>query len=823
MNVKTTVVLALALCVVIAGYLIFRPAGPVAPQDTPDETEKKAKPLYELADLVKFEIERPGKPKLVFDKPLKEGKKDQYEDWRLVEPVKAKATNWEVRSFADKFKAPKSKETFTPGQGGFPAADRIGLATPKAVVTVTDKNGASRKIEVGDRVFGSDETYIRVAGEAKACVADLDVRDDLKKDLEKFRSKDLLDFDKSKATQVEIEHDSKRYLLVKGEANKWVVDQPIKAAADKSKVDSLLSNIRNLRAETFLEDAPKSLTALGLDKPKTTVTVTIEDKVEEKKKEEEEDKAETPTTTQAAEEKPKFKIVKTTHTVLIGGPSDLKGEKFYCKLGDQPWVVSITKSSRDNLEPKLDDWRDKKLTQAKVLNAEKIDLTVEGQHLSLEKKNGSWRIVKPKPGKAEQTAVSDLLNALRDLTASGWEDGPKDKKAYGLDKPRAEIVLGIKGATTAERFLVGGNTKSGLLTYVHQAASPSIAVVKLDDAKKLLAPALSYRDRSIMTFAKARADQIELTKAGTTIVLAKQKDAWKMTQPVSADADADAVNDLLGDLSSLKASQIAGEGDLVKFGLDKPELLKLTVRVQPEPKPKPKPASKPTTTTAAATQATTRAATKPATQPMVASKPATQSAVASKPATKPAPEKPRKPKTHVLLVAKKGDKVYAALPKGKLIYELSTSVYDNLAAELHQRKPIEFETSKVVSVNVAGGEKPLEFARKDDTWSYVPDPHLSIDEKKVKDMLTGLHDLKAERFLSYTAKDLKPFGLDAPDLTVTITLEDKKTITMILAKPDKDGRRNATIKAEPGTMKVFIATKSDVEKFAKKISDFVKS
>ncbi len=801
MNVKTTIVLALVLIVGIGVYYIYGPDAP-PPQDKPAEKKKEAEPLYELEQLVKFEVERPGRPKLIFTKPLKEGKKDEYEDWRLIEPIQAKATNWEINSFADKFKAPKCKESFTPGEGGFPAADRIGLAKPKAVVVVVDKKGASRKLEVGDRVFGGTETYIRLAGADKAHVAELDVRDQLNKEAKEFRAKDLFDFDKAKAVQVDIVHEGKTYTLVKGEGDKWVIDRPVKTPADKSKVDSLLSDIRYLRAEEFVEDAPKNLRAMGLDKPKTTVSVIIEEKIEKKK----EEKKEAPTTTQAAEP-PKAEIKRTTYTVVFGGVSDLKGEKFYCKLGDQPWVVSVTKANYEKVQPKLDTWRDAKVTQAKVLDATKIDLTVAGVRLTLSKKTGTWAMTAPKVGQAEKSAVDDLLNALKDLKASSWVDDPKDKKAYGLDKPRAEIVLTIKGKPTAERFLVGGDTKSGLLTYVHQAACPSIAVVKIADAKKLLAPALSYRDRSVLRFAKARADQIELTRKGKPIVLAKQKGAWKMTKPVSADADADAVNDLLGDLSSLKARQIAGEGDLAKFGLDKPEL-KVAVRVKPLPPAKPKP----TTTRAATSGPTTTAVAKATTK--AASKPA---------ATKPAPPKPRKPKTYTLLVTKKDGKVYAVRPKSTLVAELDDAVYDNLTDEMHDRKPLKFEASKATGVDVVGGEKPLKFAKKDDKWSYVPDPHLTIDEKKVTDLLTGLHDLKVERYVAYVAKDLKPFGLDKPDLTVTIRQEGAKPITMLLSKADKDGKRKATIKTEPGKMKVFIVTKSDTEKFAKKVSDFAKS
>ncbi len=799
MNVKTTIVLAIVLIVGVGTYLILSPKTPtVAERDArPPEAEPEA--LYELSQLVTFEVERPGKPKLVFEKPPVEGKDDEYGDWQFVEPVQAKATNWEVNSFADKFKAPKVRQKFTPGEDGFPPAEKIGLTKPNAVITVTDKKGATKTIQVGDRVLGGEETYIKVAGQDKACVAEIDVRDDLKKEVEKFRSKDLFSFDKSKAVQVEIVHEGKTYSLVKSKEDKWVLDKPVKAVADASKVDSLLNDIRYMRVDEFVKDDPEDLKPFGLEKPKTRVEVTIETKV--KKKEKEEDK---PTTTKAA--RPKFETKRSTHSLLLGGASDLKGEEFYVKLGGKPWIASVTKSNRDKILPKPDEWRDKKVTQANVLDATKIQLTVGAGKAVLEKKGGAWRMVSPKSGKAEQSAVSDLLNAVKNLKASGWEEQPKDKAALGLDKPRAEIVLDIKGQTTPERLVVGGDTTSGLLTYVHRADSASVAVVKRDDAKKLLAPVLSYRDRGVLSFSKARADRIEVKQKDSKVVLEKQKGTWKMVQPVKAEADSAAVNDLLAEMSSvkaeadsaavndllaemssLKAAQIAGEGDLTKYGLDKPEVV-VGVRVSPPPKSR----KAPTTTTKAAT----------------------------KPATKPA--KPPKPKTYTVHVTRKGDDVFAVLPKGKLVYKLTKTAHANLVGELHDRTPMTFETSKVTGVEVLGGEKPLRFAKKGDKWSYVPDPHLTIDQQKVKDLVKAIHDVKAERYVSYQAKDLKPFGLDKPDLTVVVKTEDNKTVTMLLSQADAKGLRKATLKAKPDARKVFLVGKDDVKKLTKKIADFVK-
>ena len=53
-----------------------------------------------------------------------------------------------------------------------------------------------------------------------------------------------------------------------------------------------------------------------------------------------------------------------------------------------------------------------------------------------------------------------------------------------------------------------------------------------------------------------------------------------MVAPVAAQADADAVRNLLSDLAMLQAKRVAGAGDKAKFGLDKPEV---TVAVWAEP------------------------------------------------------------------------------------------------------------------------------------------------------------------------------------------------------------------------------------------------
>ena len=63
----------------------------------------------------------------------------------------------------------------------------------------------------------------------------------------------------------------------------------------------------------------------------------------------------------------------------------------------------------------------------------------------------------------------------------------------------------------------------------------------------------------------------------------------------------------------------------------------------------------------------------------------------------------------------------------------------------------------------------------------VKPDHQRADDKTMQELIEQLASLKAKRVAAFPAKDLAPFGLNVPDLRITLTDKDSQAIGTILA------------------------------------------
>jgi hypothetical protein len=74
----------------------------------------------------------------------------------------------------------------------------------------------------------------------------------------------------------------------------------------------------------------------------------------------------------------------------------------------------------------------------------RLELKAQGATVVLERVSDGWNVRTPEPEPADDAAVSKLLNALGFATPARRLE-PKDTRAHGLDRPRAELVVDMGG------------------------------------------------------------------------------------------------------------------------------------------------------------------------------------------------------------------------------------------------------------------------------------------------------------------------------------------------------------------------------------------
>jgi hypothetical protein len=206
----------------------------------------------------------------------------------------------------------------------------------------------------------------------------------------------------------------------------------------------------------------------------------------------------------------------------------------------------------------------------------------------LAKQGAEWGFESPAGYRANGEKVDSWLKSiLDDATVSRTIEGkPREMASYGLDKPAAELVLTKKGGETrtlqvGKEFKAPGESAAAGIVYAREAKDERLFMLstsQVGDVKGKKADDL--RDKRLVVIPEeSDVQRVVLRRAAGDMDVRRQgEDKWELTAPFKAPADKFDVDGLVGQLKSAEADAFAENAatDLAKYGLDQP---RLTVQV----------------------------------------------------------------------------------------------------------------------------------------------------------------------------------------------------------------------------------------------------
>lgn len=732
MNFRTTLVLLILAC--IGGSFFFLYNAPPAPTtdkeedaESPTHTKYVLDPRPTAADVVKLKFERGSRPALSFERSGQKDEKGMPEPWRLVDPPLGVTESYLVDGIVNVACGLQSNRIFKPGAKNSVTAADAGLAPPQAVVSMTDKNGKEYKIEIGKKAPLSNDTFVRVAGASDIMTTTRDFAADLKRDAAEYRGKRPLTVARNAATRVQLELEGKSYDFAKSAtADEWVMNAPAKSYAEKAELTKIVNGLANLSISEYVEDAPQSLAQFGLDKPVAKLTVTTEEKKPK------------PPASQPADSQPasqEFETVTKTHSILVGGWADVAQTKRFAKLPDSPWVGTITKESADAMMPDIGKLRDKRVLRVKEAELTKLDITMGTATTTLTRVEGQWT------GSGDlvdldKEVVKSVAQGLEDLRAIEFIDDKPDDPKYGFANPRATIKLATSAAVEPQTLTIGAATPSGRNNYVRVGGQSSVTVVTSEQVERIAIGSLGLRSRAIFSFAPGDLRTISLDRGDVKYQLKHESGPWQIVEPAGAVFDVDGVASLTNDLARLRAKQVVAKDADVPYGFDKPAI---TIRFSVEQTP-PQPTSD----------------------------------AASAPAAPPAPVR----KEFTLLATRKDGKAYCRRSDLPYVFELDDSVYKTFTGELIDRNLNKIAADSLTRIKITSNNGGVEFERSGKDWTYLADPSVKLNSKKVDELAGEIAGLRVEQYVKYT--DAEPPAGTADAVTVVATTREGETMTLVV-------------------------------------------
>jgi hypothetical protein len=429
----------------------------------------------------------------------------------------------------------------------------------------------------------------------------------------------------------------------------------------------------------------------------------------------------------------------------------------YARLQGNDEVFEVRGDRLKDVFVPLDALRDSRVVPFETADARRVEV-VQGSHrIVLEKDKERWKLVEPVRAEADAGKVTDLVSKLSALQARDKDlidDGAPG--AYGLDRPSAVVTVTYEEQTKdargekvkkerAVRVKVGRHDAAAKKLYLAVDDWPRVNAVEDDLESLVRRPAVAYRGKHVFDFAGADVAKVEVRRGGEDYVLERGKDGWRLVKPVTAQADAVKADGLVSSLAGAEALEFADEGlrpaDVeVKYGLARPAVV---VHLEFTDKTKP-------------------ARTLEVGKHRPGGQPGRYARLAEAAAQAPVFVLP--------------DDVASALDRDSLAYR---------PAQLWQLPP-----DDVASVRVRReGEPEYSVRREGEAWRVSGPFEAPARADAAAALASELAAPQATAYKAHEAKDLAPYGLDRPPLSVAVAEKDGKEHTLLLGKPaGKDGR-----------------------------------
>jgi hypothetical protein len=667
--------------------------------------------------------------------------------WKISDPFDAPASAQAVQPLLGQLTAPRAEryeaqKTDDPAKYGLDTPElRVtvhadGQAAPKGLVVgkpaAADAKGRFAKPADGDAVVVIPEALVQAAERPALALLD----------------RHLLGLNSNLIQQVRGTGPEGTWELKRAGGAWQITSTTPPAAADRQAAEALVRPWADLQAASFAAYGPQTdFAKYGLDRPQTTVTVTL-----------------LPLTGGTPE----------SHTLALGRKVD-GGDSVYARLDNGPGVAVLPAAAARELTHGALDFVDRTLLAFDPTELVAICRKGGAGDLELTRTDDGWQIVKPSVHKADQPGLEELAERLGGLRAARVAAlDSSNLHAFGLDVPAATVTLVVKGkdGKPTEKLLhIGspapphdgaGRPPVGEERFVQVDGSVRVAVLPAALTKRLLAEPLKFRDRTVARFADA--DRAFVEHGGRKVIFAKVDGTWKVTDPLSAEAEQMELDDLVNSVARLRADELVAErpADLKQYGLDKPEARWRFLAGDRE--------------------------------------------------------------VLNLLVGKRDEATgrnYAKTAAGDLVFLLDPTLSHRLLAEYRKRSlwsSLDAAQAETLVYNVGGATLVLQKA--DSAWQVAGKPEQAVNAEVVNEVLAALAGLKVERYVVDKGADQKLYGLQTPVRTIVVRTRSGTTATLYLGHTEGGSKRVYARVLDANRSDVFVLSEADSAKLVRELKDF---
>ncbi len=376
---------------------------------------------------------------------------------------------------------------------------------------------------------------------------------------------------------------------------------------------------------------------------------------------------------------------------------------------------------------KLVSYQEEEVSSFSIRRGEKV--------ITLERGENGWRMSEPVEDRADEKEIIALLgNVIRAKTERTLDASGDSLADFGLQNPPIIFTVHLKEKETPFILEVGNTTPAGFSVYARRKGEEKILLAPDTVKTSLEKDAFAFRSKVLLSFAQEAVKAVSLRTDSLHVRLERQeKGKWRITEPVEVAADSGKVSDLLHSLTQ----------DQIQTFPDKPASLKM-VGLDP-------PRGEIRLTLDGGTEATLLLG-----------------------------EREKKEKGGVY--ARRSGEEQVLVLKETFLKEIPKQV-----ADLRDRTLLALDREKVNTIELETPKGRTVLSKAEDTWGIKEPEEASADQGMINDLLWDLTTTRVKEFVDDDAKTLKPYGLDAPPVTVRLLDPQGKPLsTLTLARASNE-------------------------------------
>jgi hypothetical protein len=312
--------------------------------------------------------------------------------------------------------------------------------------------------------------------------------------------------------------------LAKGDAGKWQITAPKPLGVDQEAVSSLLSSVSSLNADRLVEEKAADLNQFGLAQPALELDVTTKDGKPQK---------------------------------LFLGDDTPAGSAVFAKLDGDPRVFTVASYNKTSIDKTANDLRDKRLLTVDFDKLSQVELATKKQDIEFGRNKQEWQIVKPKPLRADNFQVEEIVRKLRDarMDLSSTADADAKKAAAAFASGTQVATAKVTDTASTQELQVRKNKDD---YYAKSTAVPGIFKVSSDLGKDLDKNVDDFRNKKLFDFGYDDPSKVELHDGAKAYFLTKGGQDWWSAD--SKKMESSSVQSLIDKIRELSASKFVDSG-----------------------------------------------------------------------------------------------------------------------------------------------------------------------------------------------------------------------------------------------------------------------